>query len=481
MESSLTFNYVLTIADYRLAIAALSLFDRLALDSETYTIQQYESTVGDKGRLSPHTGRISLLTLVGESSLPYVFDLIVLEHLDYDPQPLLNLLRTREYILAHHAKFDLLMLMGHFKYQFTNVRCTLTLAQLYANATGSKLARVRKLSLEALCRDWLGRFMTGKGSVQLTDWYTSVSARTLDNPQWVEKLHYAAVDVINLLELHDLLNSILCLPLPSSPYIEETEREEGEEQGYGYGMANVVDVEMRFINVAAEIQFNGLPASSYVLNQLLDAVVTEKMRAAQSFCHTVGLPTLLLSPFDDYESPSPSSLKSLNSPAQLKSILTNLTDLELTSTQSGLIERTLKVLQAYAEHNKKSDDNEGGDDDDDEHTVPIELIEGEEDLYGLLEDIESEKLGKLASVLNELITYKRLTKLESMNLAAYINPVTGCIHGNTNAIGTSTGRSSSSKPNIQQISSKNKVVVELDVDILFKSDCKIDTLAFNYE
>lgn len=332
----------------------------------------------------------------------------------------------------HNARFDLGMLLGQFKFQFTNSRCTLTLAQLYANATGSKLARVRKLSLDALCRDWLDVFLTGKGSVQLSQWATAIESRTLDNPAWYEKLTYAATDVEHLFSLHDKLTKVLCGPLPGSPHVYR----DPDATSYGYGMSAVVDMEMRFINVVVEMEWNGLPASKHVLQSLLEAVSAERLRAGYAFCTAVGLPTLLLSPFDDYEVPAPDSIKALNSPKQLLGLLKDLTDLDITSTTAALIERVLKVMQAYADREEDNDD----------ESPPIEFIEGEDEFYQLLDSIDRIELGKLSKILKELITYKRLLKLEGMHLGKYVNQITGCIHGRINAIGCATGRSSSSKP-----------------------------------
>jgi DNA polymerase I-like protein with 3'-5' exonuclease and polymerase domains len=68
--------------------------------------------------------------------------------------------------------------------------------------------------------------------------------------------------------------------------------------------------------------------------------------------------------------------------------------------------------------------------------------------------------------------YKRLEKQRSMMLSQYVNPVTGCIHSGMDQLGAATGRTSSSKPNAQQVSGRVKVLVSRPMDNLFPSSAK---------
>ncbi|MFB6290874.1 MAG: DNA polymerase, partial [Candidatus Bipolaricaulia bacterium] len=67
-------------------------------------------------------------------------------------------------------------------------------------------------------------------------------------------------------------------------------------------------------------------------------------------------------------------------------------------------------------------------------------------------------------VLKEIVEYRRLKKLEGMDLRKYTNPATGRIHANIKQIGTATSRLSESSPNLQQIAAKTHLPVSIKVD-----------------
>lgn len=94
------FEYVTTSEQLNKAVEALGNGQRLAIDTETYTLKEYESLCGNEGRVSPHTGRIALIALKSDTSISYVFDLIWLEHNNYNPQVLIDLIKQAEYIIA---------------------------------------------------------------------------------------------------------------------------------------------------------------------------------------------------------------------------------------------------------------------------------------------------------------------------------------------------------------------------------------------
>lgn len=136
----LPFFYVQTLDQYQRAIQELEQNrQRLALDSETRSKPGF---MQESARLNPHTGQPALLTLKSDFSLPVVFDLVHLEHQEYNQAPLLQLMEQAEYLVAHNAKFDGLMIRGYFKKLLRNLRCTLQLARLLSNATGSKFGKI---------------------------------------------------------------------------------------------------------------------------------------------------------------------------------------------------------------------------------------------------------------------------------------------------------------------------------------------------
>ncbi|MGG6281772.1 hypothetical protein ACQ4M3_09400 [Leptolyngbya sp. AN03gr2] len=455
--SGLPFSYVQTLDDYERAIKQLGENRaRLATDSETRNKPGFKQ---ESARLNPHQGEIALLTLQSDQSSPTVFDLVCLESEAFNPRPLVELMQRAEYLIAHNAKFDFGMILGYFGVLMQNCRCTLQLARLLSNATGSKFGLMRGHTLADLCRDFLNVRMTGKGSLQRADWGIDSSRRRLDNPQWVEMLTYAANDTPHLFSLHDFLIESLCNPLPPTPLIQTTRAENP-----GLGMSAVVEIEMALIPVIVEIEFNGLPVSRSVMNLFQRAITKRKESLAVELCEefrSQGLKNDPMGLWGDLVA-NPASVKTLNNPTKMKQILSERLGADLTSTQTKTLERALDILKGF------SNDEED-----------IELInEQEEATYRDLEQLEDALLLQNADLVYQFLQYKKMLKTESMDLRPYINSVSGRIHSKYDANRAATGRSNSSGPNAQQISGRTEVVVELEVDmtgdgaVIFPSDSK---------
>ncbi len=438
------FSYIQTESDLSQALNSLRGANRLALDTETYTLPEWEKKLGQEGRLSPHTGRISLLQLKRDRQPTCVFDLVCLEAAGVDLTPLVELLQSTPKLVAHNALFECKMIRGHFGTLLRNLNCTMLMGQLLSNATGSKFGKNKGHSLAALCRDYLSIEMTGKGSLQIQQWYTDPSSRRLDNPVWAAMLTYAANDVEYLFPIYDFLYPVLTNPLPQSPVTQT-----GVEENFGFGMSTILAVEFGAIALSAEMEFNGLPASRSLLGRIQNACHQESQEPARRVVEQFGLE---LMPNPDFFAetayvPHPNSLKVLNNPSKVKEQVNKLLGTELDSAQTKLFERTIDVLEAYGKSEQ------------------IELAgEDEESLYKELELLDEAILLHGAEVLQNFLRYKKLSKQVSADLRPYINPLTGCIHAGYSQLGASTGRYASRQPNAQQISARLEVWVEVEVD-----------------
>lgn len=428
--------YIHTNIDYQERVKELEQYYRLALDTETYVIEKYKEQ-GLGTALDPHCSRISLLILMGDAGVPYLFDLILLEKDGYDSAPLLELLDTREYLIAHNGQFDIKMVKSHFGLLLFNVHCTRYLAKLLGNATGSKVSKAMGFSLEDLCRNLLNVHLTGKGKEQISDWGIRPDVNVPHQLDvWVKKLSYGAGDVKYLFTLHDMLWEVLTNPMPKSPlYLEGS-----ETPPFGLGMAKSVAIEMGMATVAAEIEFNGLPASAELLSDIqlgLKNPETESGRiyeVAAELCEAFGLETYnSLWSDDGHKVPTDGALKILNSPAKLKRLLGELTGMKkIDNVQAVFLDRTLELLsQLSIAENENSEGAQLG-----------YISEEEENIYKELENLERSEAAEKYKTLKLLVEYKRLSKQYSMDLSRHVNPVTGRIHSSMDMLGAATGRSS---------------------------------------
>jgi hypothetical protein len=446
-------NYVNDLDSFQEALGALQEPSRLAIDCETYTDLKYENAghKADEMRTNPHTGKVSLLSIAKEKAAPYVFDIVCLEALKVDLTSLGNLLRSKEYLIAHNAKFEAKMLSRYFGW-FSNWHCTLVAAQLYANATGSKLWRTRGLGLDDLCRDWLNVVITGKGKEQITQWYSDPISRNLNNAQWLTKLEYAATDVIYLFKLHDILSQLLNSPLPNSPLLNNGKGSEFNGP-YGLGMENTLVAENYLVYLVGQMETEGMPYSPLVERKFKLAVEKEHQRLGLLICKELGLATITDGLYGD-DIPSVESATILNNPIKLCRLINEKTSLKLNNSQGAILRRSVEVLQELARAEEESRD------------ALIEYIEGEDSIYDELAHLSLEAKEQSFNILNLILDYKRLTKQKGMFLAPYVNKETGRVHSRFNALGAATGRFANSSPNIQQISGRLILDVQFTLEEL---------------
>ena len=192
-------NYIDNIPQYNKVLGLLSTFKELACDIETYIPLEYKGVYGDKA-LNSHHSKISTLQLKSkDNDEVFIFDVFLLEKLNYDSTLLRDLLQSRECLVIHNASFEAKFFKKYWGVYFNNLWCTRVASQLISNALGSKFTKSASgHSLDCLVLDYLNTELKGKGTVQIEDW--------LARPLTKEKLDYAATDVLYLFELRKSLN-----------------------------------------------------------------------------------------------------------------------------------------------------------------------------------------------------------------------------------------------------------------------------------
>jgi hypothetical protein len=422
------YYYVCTIEDYETEIAKLQSYDsELALDAETYTLREWQGRGGTA--FCPHTGRMSLLILKARQSLkPIIFDLIILERLGYDRRLMYNLLNTK-IILAFRAQFDLKFIKRHYGFIPPNVICVNYLVKLIGNASGSKFAKVTGRSLKDVIRELFGITLSGKGAEQVTDWYPRppLNNEASLNYWFEDKLVYGAGDVKYLHLIVDRLVPVVCNPLYKTGLIEEGTTDEYES---GYGMQATFDLDMQAVRVAAELEYNGIPASKKILEQLATAIYDKNSQEGLlvdvgfRLCKIFKLQTVPCL-WTEGEVPTEEAWKELNNPIKMKTHINKLAGSNLDSAQSSSLQRIVLLLEQL--------DKEGS----------IELVsDAEETAYRELELMETSEIIQTSKIIQDILLYKKLSKFLQINLSKKINPLTGHIHSGTDMLGTSTGRSS---------------------------------------
>ena len=455
VDKTMNFIYCDTIETYKKECTRLKNYEDLACDTETYIKREYlEKGLGDAR--DPHTASISLLTLYERNGTPVIFDILVLERLGYDPETLIELLKTRKSILYANAKFDVKHIYSHFGVMLRNSNCVRVYAKLIHNATGSKFGRALGAGLADLCRDYLNVNITGKGVEQIQDWYVRPTAKE-ENDQyvdnyWLKKLEYAAADVKYLFQLKDMMLPTIINPLPKTVLISEG----GSKPPYGLGMKETLELEEKFIAVAARMEYKGLPVDTTILEAIDRGIydsLSETGVLLEASSYLVKEFNLGYNPslWSDYLIPHPESFKALNNPVKLKTLINTRIGTSLTNVQASVVERMIDVIDMLSTYNNSSEEQVHGN---------FEFInETEEELFRELLTLDNSELMTSCKLAKVLVTYKRFEKLRGMNLLKYV-AVDGRIHPSYDQLGAATGRTSSSNPNGQNISGRLKVTIE---------------------
>lgn len=416
--NKITIKYITTITDYITAIKELTNHPILSCDIETYILPQYKGMF--QKALSPHHSGISTIQLKPITlDIVYIFDVLILERLNYDSLSLLNLLKTRSTLIIHNASFEAKFFRKYWGVYFNNLWCTRVASQLIANAFGSKFIRSASAhTLEMLCLDYLNIRLIGKRGTQIEDWYP--------RPLTQKKLEYAASDVIYLEELKKIFEDIILTPAPDI---------DNPTDPWGLDMGEILDLEMQFINLEAECEYNGLPINKQALSlfekELCDKkeIKGELYKIAGELCQLLNLSTQIPLSLDiDYTVPTEPSLKTLNSSQQLTPLINTYIGKANTS-EGKVVQRILDLLEVI-----KNDSN------------PEYCSEDEEKEYKELEDLMNSEVIQRHRTAQLLIQYKTYAKQANMRMSKYVHAITGRIHYSLNSLGASTGRTSSSNP-----------------------------------
>lgn len=431
---------------------------RLAADTETSVREEWRGK--RVSALNVHVSQIEITALKADDTAPYVIDHRILREVYGFEPPLADLFDSVGYLLGANFKFDLKFFYALLGKWFANARDVILMARMISNATGSKFGAMHGHGLADLVRDLLNIHLSGKGSdLQGSDWGLPVVQRRVDNDYWIRKLTYAAGDTEYLFPLEDRMYPVINNTLPRTDLIPDGT---DDWDNFGLSMGGQFQLEMETLPVTAMMEYNGVPASKEILTSLQRALTDRLEELAYSLAQYFQLP---VDQSEDIFSASyvasEKAKKTLNDPNKLlKFIKGNLNLYNLDNTQTAVLERSLELLDKVGIEKK-------GPADDREQTKAeaIEIItEEESDLYKQLDNLEASMIFETTPVLKKIVEYRRLKKLEGMDMRKYINPATDRIHANMNQIGTATSRFSCNSPNLQQVGTKTSLPVPVKID-----------------
>ena len=431
------FEYITDYEGYEFALDHFKRAPRIALDAETMCRPEWETKGGSA--LDPRTGQISLLILyAAHLQCPVILDIVCLGDIDYS---YLEEILCNTILVGANLRFDLKFLKSTFGFLPQHVIDVIVLGKLISNATGSKFGRMHGHGYADLCRDYLDKHISGKGTLQASTWAIAKEERRLDNEWWLDKLTYAAADVKYLFDLSDVMTPIVSNPLPTS--ILNPDGVPIEEAGLG--MSIVYELEMEYVPLVAEMEYAGFPFSTQLNDQFQTAVQQQLDETGTYLCHEFDLELQQAGGlWSDRELPSAKAAKILRSPVGLLKLVKEALRLDkLDNTQALTLERALEILEHLGTQS-------GG--------FSFDFIsDEEEEVFEELLSLERAIIETGVPVMKAILEYKKLTKQLGMNLAKFVNPATGRIHCGFDQLGAATGRTSSARPNMQQISSRTQV------------------------
>lgn len=476
---TIEYIYVKSNEDYLKYIKYLTNFPMCGMDTETFVPLELKN----KGytALDCHASKVSLMQIIGHKpkynqkneidyeelgklSEIFIFDIIELERDNYNPQILINYLISREFVAGVYIQFDLKIIKKQFGVLLTNVVCLKTMSRLIGNATGSKVNKQFGNSLSALCKNYLNIDVSDKGAeaAQGTDWYPRPQPNDSQEIKetFLNKLKYAANDVVYIFPLWLMMYRTLCYPLIESPLLTGTT----DINKCGLGMQNVYDLEMAFIPVVTEMEYNGLPLC-YTLMEVIEEENRKKLvNVTIELANVLKMPPTINRWTNEYEIEK-EFINTLNSPVKLKAILDKLLNVNVTNTTSALIRRSITIIEKLYEY---YDSFESDDDDEQDLASSLDSIYKDEEESAFFSNvINNPEFKEVKVVLQLLNQYKQISKLLSQSLLKYVNPITNRMHSSIDNLGAATGRTSSSKGNQQSIDNKNGVFVVVDVDKVF--------------
>lgn len=444
------FEYINTLESYKTYIQNKSnQSDPLALDTETCVRAKY-STVGSA--LDCHTAEISLLILKEVHSYPVVIDLYYLRHLGYDPAPLAQILLNAECLIGANLKFDLKFLYNEFGIWYRKVFDVIIASKLIGNATGSKVSRQIGHGYGDICRELLNVHITGKKDLRVSSWALDISARSLDNEYWKEKLTYAANDVQYLFPIQSIQKDSICTPMPHTA-LNPTGNYSDE---WGLDMTECLEREMKLVPVTSKMEYTGMPTSKKMMAAFQEGIHERLLEVGAYLCNQLGLDH----PIDlgnGKQVPTDRALKKMRSSQGLLDLIQRGLNLkQFDSTQAEGLRRACDLLDAFS----ASEDRQA--------TAEEIFVDTEEaELYQEFLELEESTLLQITPVVKAILEFKKLVKQDGMDLRKYINVATGRIHSSYDQLGAATSRYGSSRPNVQQQSGRTTCVISLPKEEYF--------------
>lgn len=428
--------YVKTLEDYEHYVKYLEDYDSLGMDTETYIpieIKHLGYTA-----LDCHAAKVSLLQIIGHKpkentlglSEPFymevnelseiiIFDLILLNKLNYDKTPIINLLKNARFIVGVNIQFDLKSLYTEFNMFFENSVCLRAMSLLIGNATGSKFNKLLGNSYKSLCKNYLNVHLEqkGEGSDQTTDWYTRPS-NEFEETKFRKKLEYAGTDVKYLFPIWVLLYNTICLPLLSSPLLDT----EGTEDNCGLGMYQVYLIEMRVISVIAEMEYNGFHINKSLIESIEEANREKLREVTIKLADYLDIP-LPINRFTNEKEINEEIINILNSPKKLILIINKLLGTKILNTTSIVIRRTSSILEKIYENFSNSGSyNQDEDEPENKDEVDSELFVNDGEANFFKDLINRDDLVNVSYILNLILEYKQISKQLSQSLIPFINP-----------------------------------------------------------
>ena len=417
--------YVDTLQDLEIVTLKAEIEEAIACDTETYV----DLSKKNASALDPHSSKISMIQINWRyNEHPYLIDVIrigIKNCMDFINRVFMN---SKILKVFHNAKFDIKQFKSTFGVWIKNVACTMVAMKSLGICTGMKASIFRGHGLKDMARDYFDIILDKEEAT--SQW----GARPLSTNQ----IGYAGMDVgapkgsghkSMLLDAFDLFTTELIR----------------------LGQQRSMEADQQAMYIAAKLEYEGMHMDLNILSKAYDFAYTNTNKYRQAVVSELGL-TIYTSV--DFDEDTGEFIEVQVIPDPIKKLLNNNKQL------IGTINEYLSVS--------------GGN--------PLNSLQAEE-INGYLDELEKEANEKTGSYFDEeyfkskyesinliknLLNYKKYVKLlsECDKYGGVINPNTGHAHAGFNAIGTSTGRMSSSGDlNLQQVSN-TKITLELDKEDL---------------
>lgn len=418
------FYYVDTIEDLAEVTLLAEQQQFIGTDTETYV----DLTKQASSALDAHSSLISLIQLNWPGNdKPYLIDVISIGV--ENCMDLIERVYMQEDIckIFHNASFDIKQFRRTFGVWIKNVQCTMTLLKSLGICTGYKASQFRGHRLIDMCRDLFGVML------DKTEAKSQWGARPLTDAQ----LSYAALDV-GAFKSSSVESYLL------EAFFNITEALEDLNQGIAY------QADQQAVYISAKLEFEGMYVNTNVLNKAHAYAEELTNKHRQDLVEELGFTVYNdLDITDDGEWVQVQVI-----PDKIKKLLNN--NKALVEYVNGYMEQVggdmLSTLQAEEVKNYLDD---------------LEKEVSEDEAKQFDEDYFNSRYNSI-NLIKNLLNYKKYSKLlsECEKYQTIINPNTGKVHAGFNAVGTSTGRmSSSGKLNLQQVSN-TQVSIELEKELM---------------